>query len=73
MTIRNLDNAIYERLKNRARLHHRSVEAEARSILDGELRVDRSELAAEAKAFRERLRGRYAGDVLAEIRADRER
>lgn len=34
VTIRNLDNAVVERLKARAKLNNRSLEAELRQILD---------------------------------------
>ena len=33
--IRNLSPSVVERLKQRARLHHRSLEAEVREILEG--------------------------------------
>lgn len=73
MTVRNLDDGLYERLKARARANHRSVEAEVRAILDRELRTDRAALAAETSAFRGSLAGRYTGDSTADIRADRDR
>jgi plasmid stability protein len=34
LTIRQLDDTVYARLKARARSNHRSIEAEARNILD---------------------------------------
>jgi len=73
MTVRNLDDGLYERLKARARANHRSVEAEVRAILDRELRTDRAALVAETSAFRDGLAGRYTGDSTADIRADRDR
>ena len=73
LTIRNLDDALYERLKEQARLHHRSTEAEVRSILDQALRIDREAVVREAEAIRRSLVGRYTGDPTAEIRADRNR
>ena len=34
ITVRNLDDAVYERLKREAKANHRSLEAEARSRLE---------------------------------------
>lgn len=34
LTIRNLDDAVVDRLKKRAKAHHRSLEAEVRDLLE---------------------------------------
>lgn len=73
LTIRNIDEALYARLKDRARSNHRSLEAEVRAILDQQLRLDRAAMVRRANDFRRRLEGRYTGDATAEIRADRDR
>jgi plasmid stability protein len=73
LTIRNLDDEIYERLRARARLNHRSLEAEVRSILSTAASPNRAEMAKRAAAIRTSLVGRYKGDATAEIRADRDR
>ena len=73
MTVRNVDERVYRRLKDRARMAHRSVEAEVRAILDRATLPDRTEFARWAEAFRARLTGRYRGNVTADIRADRDR
>lgn len=73
MTIRNIDDRVYERLKERARTSRRSLEAEVRAILDDAALPDRSEFARRAAAIRNSLVGRYKGDVTAMIREDRDR
>jgi plasmid stability protein len=73
LTIRNIDDAIYRRLKERAKLGGRSLEAEVRAILAGAAIPDRSDLVRRAAAMRARLRGRYRGDATRAIREDRER
>jgi len=73
LTIRNLDDTLYERLREQAKLHHRSAEAEVRCILAQALRVDREAVVREAEAIRRSLVGRYTGDPTAEIRAHRDR
>ena len=73
MTVRNIDDALYERLKARAKVNERSLEGEVRHILDQVARGDRAALARRAAAIRERLKGRYSGDATADIRADRDR
>jgi plasmid stability protein len=69
ITIRNLDNRVHERLREQAKLHQRSLEAEARAVLDRALRIDRSARVREAEAIRRSLEGRYTGASTAEIRA----
>jgi len=47
LTIRNLDDAVVERLKAQAKANNRSLEAEARTILEGRVPViDRKALLA---------------------------
>ncbi|MCH7931459.1 MAG: hypothetical protein IH906_04520 [Proteobacteria bacterium] len=73
LTVRNVDADVYARLKDRARINHRSLEAEVRAILDQYTHPDRSAVVKRANEFRQRLVGRYTGDATAEIRADRDR
>ena len=73
LTVRRLSEQLYAKLKERARLHHRSLESEVRAILEAALREDHEAVAREAAAFRERLAGRYRGEALREIREGRER
>lgn len=73
MTIRKIDDQIYERLKKRARAAGRSLEAEARAILGQAAMLDKQEFARRATAIRNSLAGRYKGDATAMIREDRDR
>jgi plasmid stability protein len=72
-TIRDLDAHVHERLRERAKLHRRSVETEARVILDQALRLDREAVIRKAEAIRRSLRGCCTGDGTAGIRAERDR
>ncbi len=71
--VRNIDEQVYQRLKDRARINRRSLEAEVRTILDQAALPDRTEVVRRAAAMRARLVGRYHGDATAEIRKDRDR
>lgn len=73
VTVRNLDDAVIARLKARARLNERSLEAEIRHILSQSAMLDRREIVRQFDEIRESLVGRYTGDPIAEIRADRNR
>lgn len=70
--VRDLDDAVYERLKARAAGNHRSLESELREILVlASKQVDVATARAAAEAMRKRLEGRPHGDsgaVLAEER-----
>jgi len=72
MTIRNLDDAAYARLKAQAKRNHRSLEAEARAILENAATVDLDELRERIRARRERMAAYYTGDVTADIREERD-
>ena len=52
VTIRNLDNAVVEKLKSRARDNHRSLEAELRELLSGVVREQERLRKFQAKAAR---------------------
>jgi plasmid stability protein len=61
--VRNLDDDVYERLKNRAAGNHRSLEAELREILVlASKQVDLATARKAAEAMRRRLEGRVHGD-----------
>ena len=73
MLIRNLDDALIDRLKARARDNHSSAEEEARRVLAASLGLEREALQAEAKALRART-GRIPGPSSLELlHAGRER
>jgi antitoxin FitA len=61
--VRDLDDAVYERLKARAAGNNRSLEAELREILVlASKQVDIAAARAAADAMRRRLEGRPHGD-----------
>ena len=70
--VRDLDDAVYERLKARAVGNNRSLEAELREILSqASKQVDMATARASAEAMRRRLEGRQhsdSGEILAEER-----
>jgi plasmid stability protein len=70
--VRDLDDAVYERLKVRAAGNNRSLEAELREILElASKQGDVATARAAAAAMRQRLEGRPhsdSGEILAEER-----
>lgn len=71
--VRNLDDSVVERLKNRARTNGRSLEAEVRLILEQSAKVDTATARSMAMDMRRRLKGRKFPDISELIREDRER
>jgi plasmid stability protein len=71
--VRDLDDAVYERLKARAAGHNRSLEAELREILEqASLQVDAATALAAAESMARRLSDRShsdSGEILGEDRA----
>ena len=73
LTVRNVDDEVYEALKNRAARNHRSLEAEVRDVLAGAAREElRDEFLRWTAALREELRPHYSGSATADIREDRD-
>jgi plasmid stability protein len=62
LLIRNLDPAVLERLRRRARAYGRSLEAELRDILSTAAAADISSAKALAARIRRRLSGRVHSD-----------
>lgn len=71
--VRNLDDAIVDRLKARARDNDLSLEAEVLHILEQSAKVDMAQARQIALNIRERLKGRTFPDSVELIREDRER
>lgn len=72
--VRDLDEVTVERLKERARRHGRSLQREAKAILE---EAANAPTMADARAAAERVRRRFAGRVFSDsaelVREDRER
>ena len=77
LTVRNIDDEVYERLKARAKAHRRSITQEAAYILERALEEAENPRAAwhDADRVRERIRDRYGSfpDSTDSVRADRDR
>jgi plasmid stability protein len=72
LTVRNLDDGVYERLREQARRNQRSLEAEARVVLGEGVGPSREEAIRRIDAFRQSLEGRFTGDTTAWIREERD-
>jgi plasmid stability protein len=72
LTVRNLDDTLYERLKEQARRNQRSLEAEARVVLAEAVGPRREEAIRRIDEFRKSLEGKFTGDTTAWIREDRD-
>ncbi len=73
MLVRDLDPAVMESLRARARRNGRSLEAEARAIFRAAVAADASESLADVERVRALFAGRTFGESTALIREDRER
>lgn len=72
--IRDLDAAVLKRLRERARRHGRSLQKEAKAILEeGASALSMAEARRVARRWQRRLAGRRLSDSAALIRADRGR
>jgi plasmid stability protein len=71
--VRNLDDAVVERLKAQAKDNNRSLEAEVRLILEQSSRVDMAQARQIVMERRKKLQGREFVDSVALIREDRDR
>jgi plasmid stability protein len=73
MLIRGLDQETVRRLKARARRHGRSLQGEAKLVLEQAAGVGAEEVAAMLDGWKGRFAGRRFADSAALIREDRER
>lgn len=71
--VRDLDRAVLERLKERARRRGRSLQAELKEILERAAERDPEDARSLAAGIRKKLAGRRHGDSTALIAADRRR
>jgi plasmid stability protein len=73
LLVRGLDAAVVERLKQRARRHGRSLQGEARVILEAAATLSMEEARGVAEEWRHRLAGRIRSDSAELLREDRDR
>ena len=71
--IRDLDDGLVERLKNRARRDGRSLQSEVKAILEQAAQVDMQSARELADAIRHGFKGRKFDDSVHIIREDRDR
>ena len=71
--IRNLRPEVVAQLKARAKQHHRSVQSEARLLLEQGVGVSKEEVAQTLRRWRDHFAGRGFADSSELIREDRER
>ncbi|MDA8214885.1 MAG: hypothetical protein M0Z64_06370 [Nitrospiraceae bacterium] len=74
LLVRGLDPETVERLKQRAKRHHRSLQGEAKLILEEEAKkMSMEEACAMAERIRKSFKGRTFSDSAELIREDRNR
>ncbi len=74
LLVRDLEPEIIDRLKLMAKSHHRSLQGEAKLILEeAAQKMTMEEFKARAQKWRKRLAGRKFGDSAELIRQDRDR
>lgn len=71
--VRGLEDAVVQRLKNRAKREGRSLQAEARMILEQGAKLDMDVARQMLDDFRARFEGRKFSDSAELIREDRDR
>jgi len=71
--IRELDTRVVKKLKSRARLHRRSLQAELKDILERAASTSPADVLARVERVRAMFRGRRFSDSAALIRRDRAR
>ena len=71
--VRNLDEAVVERLKVRAMQHNRSLQNEIKTILERAAQVDAKTARELALSIRKQVAGRAFTDSVELIREDRDR
>jgi plasmid stability protein len=73
LTVRNVPDETYEKLAEWARLNHRSLQEQARYVLESEVNLRKNAVMEEVSEYRTRFLGRDLGDTLKEIKEDRSR
>lgn len=74
LTIRSISDEVYETLKRCAKRSHRSLQEQARVILERETTLIRGATApARARQWRKLLEGRRLGNIVADLRRERAR
>jgi hypothetical protein len=73
LTIRGVDTATYQGLRELAKSNRRSMQEQIKLILQREVSLAGGGHVSVAREWREKLKGREWGDIPAQIREDRQR
>lgn len=73
LLIRNLESSVVERLKMRAKLHHRSLQGELKFIVESATKMSLGETKKVSNVWRKRLVGNSFSDSAKLVRKDRDR
>lgn len=73
LTIRTVPDEVYETLKSLANANRRSLQEQVIEVLERETELVRGARSVKARRWRERLAGRKWGDLVADIRSERQR
>ncbi len=73
LTVRDVSDDTYETLKKLASINHRSMQEQIKAILDREVRLVTGSRYSKAREWRQRLADRGWGDIVADIRSERNR
>lgn len=73
ITVRDVPDPVYTRLKRLAAASRRSLQQQILVILEGVPAEPADDLLRRASAIRRRLKGRKLGDVVLDLRSERER
>jgi plasmid stability protein len=73
LTVRGVDEDVYEALRDLASRNHRSMQEHVKMILEREVSLSTGGHLQRCLSLRERLQGRDWGDVAADIRYERAR
>ncbi len=73
LSLRGLSQDIYDGLKAMAAQNHRSMQEQARLLIEREVRPHQPGAMERARSWRERMRDRPMPQLLEDLRADRDR
>ena len=71
LTVRGVEDEVYEALRGLAKANHRSIQEQVRMVLGREVSLSRGGHLSRCLSIRSRLEGREWGDVAADIRRER--
>ena len=73
LTVREVADEVYTTLRECAELNHRSLQEQVREILAREAHLIKGARVARSQRWRRRLAGRMWGDIVEDVRSERQR